>query len=795
MNKKAIRMVSAMLAISMVLPIAACGKKKTNGKEKRSGQKITADTPWFDCSSYSVDIPVNKSKDIFVLQQSLLDCDEKRIIVETSGQYEITADEADSLSWNGHDSDIAVVTVIDRATGNTIRTIDLRAGMGISDNIESVSASNGKIKIKFSTTVETEPDCFETSFFERIFDADNGEVLSTNDSTSDQSVTEFLKYKLGGYLIEAMNFYYEDIQTGGYFLLVTAPDGNTTKVELKETGHIISTIDFIALENNTTAIIPATKDSEGCFYRLDLKSLTITQADPKDYSWLNTYYVDFIGSDGSAYCSTKTGIYKLNFAARQVEEFFNYSNCGINRNSLVESDLIDINGNTFIFASHPGAYGLMDEIDELEPMEIFSFTKAEKNPHEGKTILELYAGSDYVGSTVADAIIEFNSQNKDYFIEVTDRYDQSDKEFNTASTPDESYMALLNMNAKKSTQLAADLVNGEGPDILFDTSSLSQLNSDKYLADLSPYIGNPDQSKYFTNVIDAFRVDGKLYNLPIEYSIDCIQTRSDFQVASGVGFTTSEYEKFLNGTLNGSDVLIYGQTYYFAMLFDGMREKFIANGKADFTCTEFTELARFVKENVPEKSDMNSYDEEYFMDIGSMHTTCYSPSDYLYYYVILNGADRALGTPSNDGRGPSVTANDSVAISAHAQNLDACGEFVKIFMRDDVQTKIAQQSNFVLSREAFRQASKASIDLVNNERYLDSIPGVDYKKFGNTFSDKNIDDLEKIIMSCSRSHSEDAAVSIVLIEEMPAYFLGQKDLDTVIQIAQNRVQKILDERK
>lgn len=35
---------------------------------------------------------------------------------------------------------------------------------------------------------------------------------------------------------------------------------------------------------------------------------------------------------------------------------------------------------------------------------------------------------------------------------------------------------------------------------------------------------------------------------------------------------------------------------------------------------------------------------------------------------------------------------------------------------------------------------------------------------------------------------------MILIEEMPAYFLGQKDLDSVIKIAENRIQKVLDER-
>ena len=43
-------------------------------------------------------------------------------------------------------------------------------------------------------------------------------------------------------------------------------------------------------------------------------------------------------------------------------------------------------------------------------------------------------------------------------------------------------------------------------------------------------------------------------------------------------------------------------------------------------------------------------------------------------------------------------------------------------------------------------------------------------------------------------NSPDSAINLILAEEMPAYFLGQKDLDAVIKIAQDRAQKVLDER-
>ena len=62
------------------------------------------------------------------------------------------------------------------------------------------------------------------------------------------------------------------------------------------------------------------------------------------------------------------------------------------------------------------------------------------------------------------------------------------------------------------------------------------------------------------------------------------------------------------------------------------------------------------------------------------------------------------------------------------------------------------------------------------------------------FTTDDINNLESILLSCSRMNNEDSAISIILYEEMPAYFLGQKDLDAVIKIAADRAQKVLDER-
>lgn len=153
-----------------------------------------------------------------------------------------------------------------------------------------------------------------------------------------------------------------------------------------------------------------------------------------------------------------------------------------------------------------------------------------------------------------------------------------------------------------------------------------------------------------------------------------------------------------------------------------------------------------------------------------------------------------LGTPSLDGQGPMFEAQCSVAISAQAPDVDACGEFVKILLSDEIQTYIAMNDLFVLNRKAFRRGGDAAIKYINNGGSI-SANGVGYMAGGHEkYTDKEIDRIEKVVLSCTKIMTEDSAISIILIEEMPAYFTGQKDLDAVVKIAQNRAQKVLDER-
>ena len=63
MNKMPVKVVSLVLAVSMLMPLAACGKKKAkNGS--RSGVKITADMPWYDAKKLDVEVELDQSQKV-----------------------------------------------------------------------------------------------------------------------------------------------------------------------------------------------------------------------------------------------------------------------------------------------------------------------------------------------------------------------------------------------------------------------------------------------------------------------------------------------------------------------------------------------------------------------------------------------------------------------------------------------------------------------------------------------------------------------------------------------------------
>lgn len=817
MRKLPIKAVACALIVAMVLPMAACGKKKGKSREKsRSGEVIKADSPWFDSMVKSYKPEVDSKKSLEYVSQQYIGSDDKSFVVYTNGYYKIPTGKIDWNTFSYNDYSINFVEIIDKSTGKTEKKYDLSEYLPKNGGMEEIQYADGKFNFR---TVTYDDASGKMSALKYVIDAQTGKVVEKKDGPYEDSNYRYYyhTFNLGDYTVK-ISQEWDEADKGYCTVSVFEGDSDSsTDIELRDNEQNLYDVPLIFKSGENKFIAPASADKDPVYFEIDLNTYTASKVDSKKYDWLdvNSIYNTFIGKDGTVYYSTSEGISKLNIEKKTTEDVFRYNWCSVNRAYLGYLQLIECSDDSITLWGEKSTSSYMPGV--VSEYILITLNRAETNPHAGKSILELYAPYSNVDINVGEAIIKFNETNGKYYIEPTDRYQGIDGDYySDINSEDEWQKANMKYNSAMSNELAMDILNGEGPDILLNTSAYGQLNSDNYLVDLNRYVGTLDSDKYFTNIVEAAGNNGKLYQFPLSYMITGIQTKPEYAGKSGVGFTTEEYEKFLKDQLNGKDVLNYGQAAYFSMLFTAMSEKFLVDGKADFTGPEFAELAEFVKNNVPEKA--RSWDEMYNNDdyesatyaVGvsafkgdsmtpqiATYTTTYRFIDYFTQIAQLNGASAILGIPSADGRGPLLESYNSVAISSQSKNIDACGEFVKMLMTDDVQMELAKGGNFVLSKAAFRQGAKDAVDFMNG-------PGGDsYIGFDNNgepvknrmkFSQKNIDELEKIVSSISRMNSTDAAIGLILIEEMPAYFSGQKELDNVVKIAQDRAQKVLGER-
>ena len=616
------------------------------------------------------------------------------------------------------------------------------------------------------------------------------------------------------------------IQAGKYTVLIGAGFDSTTfepycsldiyssqgkecNVKIQKEHKELNTTFVILPLDDDKLLVPFTQtaDKVPVFFEVDVKAAKAVEVDGKDYDWIDFKNIKsvFGSEDGQAYFATSVGISKIDMKNKKTEDFFSYNACPVNKERISSTEVVRCSDNNILLIDGPLSFSpyYLDG-STTAGFSIYDITKASTNPNAGKTVLELYATNGYVDQTISEAIVRFNETNKDYFIEVTGRYTADGVYYYMPDdSQDDVSNEMLQDNMSLNDKLAMDIMNGIGPDILIFTDDMGRLNNSNNLADLSKYLGELDQDKYFTNVINAAKTDGKLYQLPVTFGIEGIHTDSGNAGASGLGFTTKEYEEFLYGPLNGYDLDQAGQAYYFANLFNAMSDKFIANGKVDFSGPEFAELAEFVKNNVREKaptmdSDEMSNEKRFQNDSTARLVEYASIVMYLSGVNDMKGSRAILGIPSSDGRGPMLTTILSVAVSAQAVNVEACSEFAKLLLSDEIQTKYAVSDHFTVNREVYKKNEGLILDYCNGARGNQEF-GIDRRTFEPVknrmkFTEDDMSYLENIILNCSHFNSSDASVNIILIEEMPPYFLGQKDLNSVIKIAQDRAQKVLDER-
>ena len=110
MKRIPIKVLSCTLIAAMVLPMAACNKSNSKKREKsRSGQVISADSPWFNSTTRSFKADVDPKKTLEYASQQYVGSDDKYFALYTNGYYKIPSGNIDWNNFNQNDYSINLI--------------------------------------------------------------------------------------------------------------------------------------------------------------------------------------------------------------------------------------------------------------------------------------------------------------------------------------------------------------------------------------------------------------------------------------------------------------------------------------------------------------------------------------------------------------------------------------------------------------------------------------------------------------------------------------------------------------
>ena len=512
--------------------------------------------------------------------------------------------------------------------------------------------------------------------------------------------------------------------------------------------------------------------------------------------------------EGKGYLTKATGIYEFDPTNADDVCVLNYDHCNINRYESQSADVLSLDENRIILGCSPVTEG---EFLLPEPAVVYVLEKAEKNPNAGKTVLTVASLSDSVSYYEGEALKAFNEQNPDYYVQLV-LYEQNayQKTGDVTDDIDTSDRQMYDAMAMVSGSLAMDIRSGDGPDVVLGAAQSLDLLDSQYLMDLTSYLEGQsyDASKYYSKIIDASKIDGKMFFIPTSFTITGMIMDGSQLDENQVGFTYDQYISFVENQRNGSEPVTeyISRMHFLNLCFERNYTQWVKDKKMHIDQEDFREMVGFFKEKIPQGVSIAPLDvtelfdpeeEEVLKDIVFVENIS-GTADLGHANYYFDDNLRILGLPSQDGTGPSANIVNSFSITEGSAVKDGAYALLDILLSEEIQKKAIDTipiNRAAVSYRLERQTENNrngysclfypySINTMAIARNLSVYPPE--AKFSEILL-KTFESVDTIFLS-------DNAIMMILDEEIPAYLLGQKDLDSVIATINNRSQNVFNER-
>ena len=497
------------------------------------------------------------------------------------------------------------------------------------------------------------------------------------------------------------------------------------------------------------------------------------------------YNFDSISSGHSGYDffgASEAGIFGFRLDGSEPVEIVDFIASDLSLNWVQGCALLSMD--SAIVHSHTGSGGMSVEL----------LKKADPSTVGEKTVLTL--GCNYAEADLRKAVVNFNKSNDRYRINIQEyRYDE-----------------------EGGNRLNTEIAAGNIPDLI-DVSADMPVES--YAAkglfeDLEPmFSSDPDISgnAYLENVLDAFRIDGKMVFVTPDFGvIGMMGRKKDFGDSKGVKI--SDLERMIRDRNIGYDTALglasRESVLYMVMYF--ATDQFVDWNSltCSFDSDSFISLLRFT-EKFPETLNYDAVDweaQEALMLEGKQLVR----DTYLYdfdtwmreRYVYIGEEASFMGYPGNGENGPVLQTTAMIAMSHATKEKEACWDFLRTLYLDEYQNNI--EYGFPVSRKALLAEAEKAMQprtyTYTDEEGKKVTEEIESSMFLNGKQirmprpqQKDIDEVMRILENAHARMMIDENISRIINEETGAFYAGQKTAEETADIIQSRVSVYIRETK
>lgn len=596
-----------------------------------------------------------------------------------------------------------------------------------------------------------------------------------------------------------------EIGDGELLLLISKDDGCLVRVTMNKDGEFSDpvTVDsqndidiwnsvnsIVTADDGTTYILYNNVDDNWNAYVVtydfesDTKGEAVKLPGSMGYSGFSSVTA---GYDTDLLFCMNGGVYSYNIGDEDVTQIM----------SCINSDLPAYSMYNFMPVDEEHFIAFYNEYNSYSTKGAY-FTKVAPEDIPDKQVI-VVAGV-YMSSDIKSRIIEFNKKSTEYRI-VTKEYD--------------SYSTSEDYNACY-TKLNNDIITGNMPDILVTESNMPVDNyiSKGLLANVDELIENDPELKdkeFMENVFDAYRVDGKLYQVVPYFYIQTLIGKTSI-VGDRSTWTMDEFNEVMSSL--PAETKAFGEYtrdnfLWIMMMYSGRDFVDVSTGKCAFDSDNFIKLLEYAN-TLPEELGEDYYTDEYWENYESQYRedrtilmgTYISSMNNMSRYIngYFGESVNFIGFPTDSGQGGIIGGGNNFVLSSKSACIDGAWEFVRYYLTDEYQENLEYQ--IPVSRKAFDEWAAKGME---KPYYIDE--NGDKQEYDDTFymngeevplpvlTQEQVDNITAYIQSVNKQAYYNDDVLNILNEEAAAYFSGQKTAKEVAAIIQSRVQIYVNENR